>query len=546
MLGVDSTVLNHRIAPTRSSCAVIVSSQNANRDWLYNTQQTVSTEGYSGFSFSPYYPHTVRARETKQCADCHVSKNNDNNAWMAQLLMQGTGLVNFMGRYIYVAEGSNGFSAVTTAEHDDPPAVYGSDLQKTAYPDDYSEMLQSGRRLKDAAHEGGNVLDVQLRGEYLYAAMGSGGFRAFDVANIDNKSFSQKIDTAPVSPLGQRLYVKTKFATAVASPSTLAIDPARPHNPVNEEGTIAQMYGYLYVTDLYEGLVVIGNPDLKSKSPGVLTLLDGNPANNFLKRALAFNPGGALDGARRITIAGNFAYILCNRGLVVVNIANPLQPAIAAEIGAPDVVAPQGIAIQFRYAFVVDKEGLKTIDITEPGKPHVVKGALVPLTDARNLYVARTYAYVAGGRQGLVIVDITKPEAPSLRQIFNAGGVMNDTRDVKIGMTNASAFAYVADGVNGMRILQIFGPSDNPNYAGFSPVPTPKLIATYKSGGPALMISCGVDRDHGAVDESGDQLSVFNRRGSRPFNATEARELYVHPSTGKFYTVTNEPQSDRK
>ena len=35
---------------------------------------------------------------------------------------------------------------------------------------------------------------MQLRGEYLYAAMGSGGFRAFDVANIDNKNFSEKID----------------------------------------------------------------------------------------------------------------------------------------------------------------------------------------------------------------------------------------------------------------------------------------------------------------------------------------------------------------
>ena len=70
-------------------------------------------------------------RETKMCTDCHVSNEGDNNAWMAQLLMQGTSLVNFMGRYIYVAEGSKGFEAVTVAEHDDPPAVYGSDLQKT-------------------------------------------------------------------------------------------------------------------------------------------------------------------------------------------------------------------------------------------------------------------------------------------------------------------------------------------------------------------------------------------------------------------------------
>ena len=540
MLGVDSTALKHRIAPTRSTCAVVVSSQNANRDWLYNTQQTISAEGYSGFAFSPYYPHTVRARETKQCTDCHVSANGDNNTWMAQLLMQGTNLVNFMGRYVYVAEGARGFSAVAVAEHDDPPAVSGSDLQKTVYSDDYNKLLRRGRQLNEAVHHEGNVLDVQLRGEYLYAAMGAGGFRAFDVANVDNKNFSEKINTAPVSPLGQRLYVKTKFATAVGAPSTLALDPSRPHNPANEETPIAPIYGFLYVTDLYEGLVVIGNPDMQSRSPGIRTLLDGNPTNNFLKRALAFNPGGALNGARRITIAGNFAYILCARGLVVVNIEKPLQPAIVAEIGAPGLREPQGIAIQFRYAFVVDRDGLKAIDITNPRGPRVVKSAMVPLIDARNIYVARTYAYIAGGREGLVIVDVERPEHPALAQVFNASGALNDAQDVKIGMTNASAFAYVADGVNGMRVLQVFGPEDNPNYAGFSPVPTPKLIATYKTAGPARMISRGVDRDR-AVDESGNQLSVFNRRGSRPFNDDEARRLYLHPSTGQFYTVVNAP-----
>lgn len=541
MLGVDSTVGKHRVAPTRSTCAIIVSSQNANRDWLYYTQQTVSAEGYSGFAFSPYYPHTVRARETKQCTDCHVSSAGDNNAWMAQLLMQGTGLVNFMGRYAYVAEGNKGLAAVTVAEHDDPPAVFGSDLQKTVYSRDYDKLLKRGRVLDEAAHHDGNVLDVQLRGEYLYAAMGPGGFRVFDVANVDNKDFSEKISTAPVSPLGQQFYVKTKYATAIASPSTLAIDPLRPHNPANEEQPVAPMYGFLYVTDLYEGLVVIGNPDLKSKSPGVLTLLDGDPTNNFLKKALAFNPGGALDGARRITIAGNYAYILCNQGLVIVNIANPLAPRIAAQIGAPELRDPQGIAVQFRYAFVVDKDGLKSIDITDPEKPRVVRSALAPLSDARNVYVARTYAYVAGGKQGLVTVDIEKAEHPVIAQVFSDGGRLNDTRDVKIGMTNASAFAYVADGVNGMRLVQVFGPTDTPNYAGFSPTPTPKLIATYKTSGPALMISRGIDRDR-AVDESGNQLSVFNRRGARPFNGTEARELYVHPTTGKFYAVGNEPK----
>jgi len=36
-------------------------------------------------------------------------------------------------------------------------------------------------------------------------------------------------------------------------------------------------------------------------------------------------------GARRITIAGHYAYILCKRGLVVIDIGNPLEPKVTAE-----------------------------------------------------------------------------------------------------------------------------------------------------------------------------------------------------------------------
>jgi hypothetical protein len=542
MLGIDGTVTKNRIAPTRSTCAVIVSSQNANRDWLYYQQQTISAEGFSGFGFSSYYPHTVRGKETKTCTDCHVSNTGDNNAWMSQLLMQGTNLVNFMGRYVYLAEGSKGFSAVTVAEHDDPPAIFGSDLHKIVYSKNFEEFTGKHKREIEESdhHSGKDVLDVQARGEYLYAAMGKGGFRIFDISNIDNKNFSEKMNTAPVSSLGQGFVVPTKYAAALASPSTLAVDPLRSRDPRNEEQAIALFYGFLYVADLYEGLVVIGDPNLKSRSPGVLTLLDGNPNNNFLKKALSFNPGGALDGARRITIAGHYAYILCKRGLEVVDIANPLEPKITAEIGAPDLVDPQGIAVQFRYAFVVDKQGLKVLDTTSLDKPRLVRGAMAPLEDARNLYVARTYAYVAGGKQGLVIVDVEKPEHPVIDQVYNAGGEISDTRDVKLSMVNASAFAFLADGVHGMRIVEIFSPNDNPNYLGFSPKPTPKLIATFKSKGPALAISKGIDRDRG-VDESGNQLTVFNRRGSRPFNEAEMKRMYIHPSNGQFYTVTNNP-----
>lgn len=534
MLGKDGTVTGRRVAPTRSTCAILVSSQNQNREWIYSQQQTVSSEGYSGQAFSTYVPHTVSTSETKVCTDCHVSKANDNNAWMAQLLMQGTNFVNFIGRYAWVAAGKHGIHAVAVTEHDEPQAVIGSSLHQLAYPKEYQKHVKDGMELKEAyEHQAnGEALSIQIRGEYAYVANGPGGLRIYDIANIDNKGFSERITTAPVSPLGQRFYVKSKYATAVASPATTAVDPTRNHRPENEEAQyrddkqgIHSMYAYLYVTDKYEGLILVM----------VATLLDGNPTNNFLKRALTFNPDGLLNGASNLTIAGTYAYLTCDRGLVILDINDPLKPKIAAEV--KDLKHAHAVAVQFRYAFVVDETGLKVVDITVPEKAQLVEGASVPIEDGHNLYLARTYAYVAAGKNGLAIVDIEKPEKPKLDQMFNAEGKINDTHDVKIGMTNNSLFAYLADGHNGLRVLQLLSPDVNPEIYGFSPKPTPRLIATFPLKGDALALSKGIDRDR-AVDESGNQLSVFNRRGSRPFNREELQQMYLR--AGQLFTVTDD------
>ena len=143
-MGVDGTVTGNRIAPTRSTCAVVVSSQNANRDWVYSQQQTVSAEGLSGTAFSPNFPHTVRGVETKQCTDCHVSQAGDNNAILAQIAMQGTKAVNFIGRYAWVAEGDAGLQAVGVSERDEPQAVIGSRLHELAYPDYFAHHHSNG------------------------------------------------------------------------------------------------------------------------------------------------------------------------------------------------------------------------------------------------------------------------------------------------------------------------------------------------------------------------------------------------------------------
>src|SRR5262249_28338088 len=118
MLGLHGTDKNHKIAPIRSSSALVLSSVNINRQRFYIQQPPISTSGFSSQAFNPHFPHTVRTAETKTCTDCHISARNDNNAWMSQLLTLGTNYVNFMGRFAWVAEGDEGFEAVGITEWD--------------------------------------------------------------------------------------------------------------------------------------------------------------------------------------------------------------------------------------------------------------------------------------------------------------------------------------------------------------------------------------------------------------------------------------------
>ena len=562
MLARDGNVTGNRIGPARSSCAIHVGSYNGNRESVYVQQQTISGEGLSGIAFSTNVPHTVRGgpdwktappghaspgtSETKSCTDCHVSVNNDNNAIMSQLLMQGTGYTNFVGRYCWVGAGEHGLEGVVVTEQSEPQAVLGSSLHSIAYPENYKEHLKHHRELEHAhEHPGRDILEVlspkyrkpevlslQHRGEFLYAACGEGGLRVFDIAFIDHKAFSERITTAPVSPLGQRLYVRTKFATAVAAPTTIAPDPTRTHRPENFESPVHPLYAYIYVTDKVEGLVMVS----------AATLLDGNPSNNFLERGVTFNPNNILCGAKAITIAGHYAYICCDAGLVVVDLSNPKQPVVCSVVGNDVLHHPKSVAVQFRYAFVCDEEGVKVLDATELASPQHVH--TVPLHEANSIYLGRTYAYVAGGKEGLVILDITNPELAFIDQIYNAGGQIDDAHDVKLGITNVSQFAYVADGKNGLRVLQLTSP-ELPGNDGFSPRPNPCLIATRKlpKNGHALCVSRGVDRDR-AVDESGNQIAVFGRVGARPLNKEESTRMHRRKN-GSLFQVSDDPFDPR-
>jgi hypothetical protein len=385
----------------------------------------------------------------------------------------------------------------------------------------------------------------------------------YDVFAIDNKGFSEKISSGPVSPLGHDLSVDSEDCRAVISPTVLGVDPTRqfpfmPRKAENQEQGIAPLYAFLYCLDAKEGLFTVN----------AWTLLDGNPTNNYLHRHMTFNPGGVLNGATNGVVAGNHLYVVADAGLVVIDISGigkelieaalKLNPdgkkrlqlkeveAVARKADPNDLKVvsvipmnkPKAVRIQFRYAFVVDADGLKVVDITKPEKAKLVEKATVPFKDARNVYLSRAYALVAAGSEGVAFVDIMKAEQPKLEQMYNAGGKLNDVYDVKVGMTNASVYGYVANGKNGLAVLQLTAPEKTPGYLGWAARYSPDLISWKKLGGTTVALSEGLQRDRG-VDESGNQLSVFNRVGSRPFNKAELEKMYLR--NGELWTVDNKP-----
>ncbi|RZJ94602.1 MAG: hypothetical protein EOO76_21420, partial [Novosphingobium sp.] len=523
--------------------------------------------GFSSQAFAPHFPHTVRLTETKTCTDCHLSDKDDNNAIMAQVMLLGTNFVNFVGLNAWTGlEG--GFEAVRVTEWDEPQAVIGSYLQKYAYPDFYKlHVEQNGRELKNwnrgkvfdaklsgethAIEQFRNVVQgtrdrvgcLQMRGEYMFVAEGRGGFKVYDIASVANKGFSDAVVSSPFSPMGQKNHVSTTNATCMAIPTNQPIAPTRNFKALrdlNQEQPFSPIYNYAFVTDSAEGLIAVN----------VDTFADAEFRNNDLKRTLTFNPDGALTGARHITLAGDYAYVVTDKALVTVHLTKPWSRENPCEISreetclAPEVTSvtplddPRASAVQFRYLWVTTAKGLELFDVTKLANPVHQPTATVPLSDARRVYLARTYAYVAAKSEGLVIVNITRPLAPKVYQKVTFDGQLSDAEDVIVGSTNASLFAYVADGRNGLKVIQLTSPSSQPNFYGFSPAPKPELIAWAKTPSPALALSKGLDRDRG-VDETGGQIAVFGRLGSRPFTRPEMEKLFM-TGKGAPFKVTDE------
>ena len=310
----------------RSSSAVLVCSQNENREWIYSQQQTDLGGGFSGQAFTPALPaHRARARRRRAAPTATSPSAGDNNAWMAQLLMLGTNFVNFIGRYVWVGEGD---ARLRGRRGHRARRAAGGDRQQPARAGLSGRVRARTRRAARRARS--EALPPRRRRASRCSCAAStstpprarAGCASTTSPTSTTRASPSASSSAPVSPLGQRLYVETKDATAVALPTTHGRSTRRgSRDPENQEQPIHPLYGYAYVADREEGLVLV-EPRTRCS-----TATRGTTSS---KRRRDLQPRRRARRARpRMTIAGTLGYVRRRRGLVVVDLDDPLQPRVA-------------------------------------------------------------------------------------------------------------------------------------------------------------------------------------------------------------------------
>ena len=398
-------------------------------------QQTVSAEGFAGQAFNTHVPHTVRAKETKDCADCHVSKDNDNNAWLAQTYAAGHELRQLHGplrlrRRRALARSRRRHRARQSRRPSTAAPCTSSPTRRTTTSSSTTASASSSTSSSTSA------TPKSCRCRCAASMPTSRRARAACASTTSRRSTTRDFPSAsrprPSRRFGQKFYVETKYATAVAAPSTLAVDPARwrldrevgwfdPLGTTSE----ARRRGRL-------ARVVEAPQDARTRRQPLGQRGAADPP--ALRLPLRRRPRGGLDSRRRGDAARRRpaqqlpqararyeslserrlqpgrrarparttsrlpAHTLTSRPRARSSSSTSTTRSSRRRSGSIPLNHPRAVAVQFRYAFVVDEDGLKVVDVTNPlSRRGSSRGRRCRFKDAHDVYVARTYAYVANG-----------------------------------------------------------------------------------------------------------------------------------------------------
>jgi hypothetical protein len=333
-----------------------------------------------------------------------------------------------------------------------------------------------------------------------------------------------------VSLLGNRALVTGRYTLMV-------LDMTRPDSPyvsarydsLEAPSAITLDHETAYVSDLLLGLRVF---DVSGS--GTPILLGGWQQPAVISKVVADGP--YLYGLGKDT---------------TVHILSRLDPENPTEVARFRTRAvPQDIALQNGLGYIAEAwgGGMQIVDFSAPNTPRLL-GNYDGTAQARGVDVSGEYAYLATGSTEVQIVNVSRPAAPAKVCGFSASAYTYSVRVVNGYMYAASSkglliarsdslgwcevmgrldslgeasdidvsgeFAYLANGSNGLRIIDVSSKSE------------PRMVATYTSPCVGCQFSVdGVQVVSNRVYLTSDRLHVLDIT-----DPTHPRELCTHTPT---------------
>ena len=175
------------------------------------------------------------------------------------------------------------------------------------------------------------------------------------------------------------------------------------------------------------------------------------------------------------------------RTVVPAEVERPLRPA---SLEATARIGDYLVATSRSY------RGLQVYDVSEPDQPVLV--ASVPTqVRPRGLAVSGDRAYVPAESDGVLILDVSRPDQPV---VLGRAGTPGLARDVAPFERGATRYLAVADGVEGVRILDVTDPVRVGTVAVFDPSHARAAdVRAVAIDGDVLAVADGV-RGYAAVD----------------------------------------------
>ncbi len=387
------------------------------------------------------------------------------------------------GDYIFVANGLEGLLIYDISTPSSPTLVYWYDSPGYAralkisgnylFLGDgefgvkvFDISTPSSPILLGAVSTTGDVSDVDVYGSYLIVGESSLGIEIFNLSDP-----SSPVKVSEITGIGNVMAVKVSgnnLYVALGTAGLKVYDISDPSAPSLVSGTTTpykytdvEKDPYLYIAGMMGGLEVL--------DPVSLSVLNSVPTYST---------------AYKVVKRGN--YLLVSEdigGLEIFDITDPLNPSLVSFIEAEGCfydVKPYGSKI---FAALDDK-GVKAFSLTIPNISKITENGE---SDAFEVFPYNGYIFVAAGRLGgLRIYDTLS---------LNLVGYY-DTPGSAEGVFVSGNYAFVADGLYGVRIIDISDPTN------------PTEVAYYDSPGEAHKVF--VDGDLMFVADGSMGLRIVN------------------------------------